>query len=388
MSRKRALGRALCALAFGLLLAGLLGEGVARAYFLIASGGMSSSGLTIQEGQLFAHDELLGHRMIPRANVHFFGPEFNVQVQINGAGFRQDENVAPDRPPGRRRILLIGDSFTFGQGVASSERFGDKLSAGLPGVEVVNMGLSGTGTDQQLLLYQRDGLRYRADLVLLCYMTENIQRNATTARRQPDGRMVPKPKFELSGGRLVLTNVPVPRESPEARGAVPSERRHSIGLPIPFKQYLDAHSAGYRLVRSRLGGVVRGLLGRRIEPFVEYDDSRLEWQLTASIIREFAKMAAANHSRFVLVIVPPAECVYEPEVGDRPHRMLQELAKKERIAVIDLLPAFRAAAKQRLPLYYPLDSHWTPGGHAVAAEAIIAGLAGIAASPDPAVLPN
>jgi len=381
MSRQTAIGRTLLALVFGMLLAGILAEGVARSYFLLASGGATSSGLTHQEGKLFEHDELVGHRMIPGARIRFAGPEFDVQFEINKAGFRQDADVSPDRRPRSRRILLVGDSFTFGQGVATGERFGEKLSAALPNVEVVNMGLSGTGTDQQFLLYRRDGVKYEPDLVLLCYMTENIRRNATAARLQPDGRMVPKPKFELRDGELVLTNVPVPRESRESGDNERAwQRRYSTGLPIPFKQQLDQYSAAYRLVRSRLGGIARAASGKRLEPFAEYDDARPEWQLTAAIIREFAKTAAANRSTFVLVIVPPQECVYEPQVGDRPHEMLRSFAKSEGIAVIDLLPAFRKAAGQPQQLYFPMDTHWTPTGHSVAAQAIAERLTDLAAA--------
>ena len=42
-----------------------------------------------------------------------------------------------------------GDSFTAADGVSNRQRYSDLLEARLPGIEVYNFGLPGTGTDQQ-----------------------------------------------------------------------------------------------------------------------------------------------------------------------------------------------------------------------------------------------
>ena len=57
---------------------------------------------------------------------------------------------------------------------------------------------------------------------------------------------------------------------------------------------------------------------------------------------------------------------------DRDHaqRVLREALDAEGIAACDLLPAFRAAAARGETLYYRVDPHWTPRGHALAAAAI------------------
>src|SRR5437667_5495025 len=145
MSRGSNVLGATLTLTLGTACAVLLGEAVARAYFLTASGGVGSSAAIVQDGQLFEYDEVLGYHMIPGAHIRFAGPEFDVRFSINRAGFRQKPEVSPERTPGRRRILLLGDSFVFGQGVIDSDRFGDRLATVLPDTEVVNMGMSGTG---------------------------------------------------------------------------------------------------------------------------------------------------------------------------------------------------------------------------------------------------
>jgi len=75
-------------------------------------------------------------------------------VQRNEEGFRDARPLTPHVEDGRKRILFVGDSFTFGQGVANpADRFGDRIGAALeqarPGRYVVaNAGVSGYSTVQ------------------------------------------------------------------------------------------------------------------------------------------------------------------------------------------------------------------------------------------------
>ena len=74
-------------------------------------------------------------------------------VRANAAGFRSDREFVPPRTPGYRRVLLFGDSYTAGDGVSNGARYGDLLEKQVPGLEVYNYGLPGTGTDQHYLVY-------------------------------------------------------------------------------------------------------------------------------------------------------------------------------------------------------------------------------------------
>jgi len=75
-------------------------------------------------------------------------------VHWNPEGFRDARPLTPNVERGRKRIMFVGDSFTFGQGVANpADRFSDRVGAVLeqahPGRYIVaNVGVSGYSTAQ------------------------------------------------------------------------------------------------------------------------------------------------------------------------------------------------------------------------------------------------
>jgi len=343
-------------------------EAELRAYYWFTRGTASTS--WILDGQFGGHDPDLGFALTPNAVAHHWGTEFDTQVRINGQGLRMDREVPLERTPGVRRLLLVGDSMTFGHGVNTEERFGEKLEGLVNDLEVVNFGVPGTGTDQQYLLYARDGVDFDADLVVLCYLTENIRRNAIDARVMAGGESLrPKPQFVLRDGELVLTNVPVPDvvlPLDEEYRRLRAER--STKLPIPFIETLRKHSQLYAFLRARLGPQMHSALKSRLTIFPEYDEARPEWQVTRAIIRRFARECRDHGSEFALVVFPTVNEVKQRNVSDRPNRMIREMCDEEGIPVLDLLPGFREAQGSGPDLYYALDHHWTPEGHTVAAR--------------------
>lgn len=349
------------------LLSFAAGEILARAYYAWSR---PSAG-PVTKGDYMDYDPEFGWKLSPGTHGGYRSLEFEVSFSINQAGLRESRELAP-KAPGTGRILLVGDSFTFGFGVADEDRFGDRLDRRFPAVDVWNLGVPGTGTGQQLLLYERVGARFDADVVVLGYFTEHILRNAHRGRVATGGRMIPKPAFELrDDGELVLTNVPVPREimkqSPVAREW---EERNSAGVPIPFKGLLQRHSQLYILLRDRLKGLLYARLETNAVPFPQYEKGRREWELTKALIRRLRDRVHENGSEFLLVLIPNREYVVRDYVEDLPEQLLVSFARREGIDVVDLLPALERAARDGGEPYFRTDPHWTPEGHAVAAEVL------------------
>jgi len=96
----------------------------------------------------------------------FSTPDYSVVYKTNSKGLRDQEYPAR-KPPGKTRILAIGDSFTFGTGIAYGERFTDLLESALDDVEVISMAVPGSGHDQQLMQFVHEGIAYRPDHVFV-----------------------------------------------------------------------------------------------------------------------------------------------------------------------------------------------------------------------------
>jgi lysophospholipase L1-like esterase len=114
----------------------------------------------------YVEDFDLGKRLKPG----YRGDHYGAYVEINRHGMR-DREVERARPAGVRRIIALGDSWTFGTGVAQDETWPKRLEAELRAqghaVEVVNTGVSGYETYHEALYYEQDLAAFEHDLVLV-----------------------------------------------------------------------------------------------------------------------------------------------------------------------------------------------------------------------------
>ncbi len=114
------------------------------------------------------------------------------RVSRNRFGYR-DGQIKPKRPD-RYRIIVIGDSFTFGAGIEERDRFSNLLEEELgPGHEVLNFGTPAHNLPQHLRTLDR-ALTFRPDFVLL-QLYENdfetrgmIRPTAYTLPEKPESR--------------------------------------------------------------------------------------------------------------------------------------------------------------------------------------------------------
>jgi hypothetical protein len=77
----------------------------------------------------------------------WFDAQGRVPVHINAAGIRDRDDLGPDKPAGQRRIVCIGDSFTFAWGVRDADGWPRRLEQALrqdgQDVRTVNCGAAG-----------------------------------------------------------------------------------------------------------------------------------------------------------------------------------------------------------------------------------------------------
>ncbi len=169
-------------------------------------------------------DPATGWSLQPGASGRWFNPqmEYDVEVTINSYGLRDVPRATLDKPPGVFRILLLGNSYVEGLRVPLEATFGkvleQQLNASAPAgqrVEVIPAGVSGWGTDQELLWLREHGAAYQPDLVLLAFFPGNDFQNNSEALEVENMGSIQKPFFHLDNGELTL------RYSPFDPAAVP-----------------------------------------------------------------------------------------------------------------------------------------------------------------------
>lgn len=139
-----------------------------------------------------------------RANLRDVAVFEGKTLSSNSRGLRGAQEHPVNKPEGVTRIVVIGDSFTFGEDVGDDETWPSRLQASMPGTEVLNLGVHGYGHDQMLLYLREEGLKYHPDVVVVGFLPDDMERNVVSFRD------FAKPRFVLDGDRLRLSNVPVP----------------------------------------------------------------------------------------------------------------------------------------------------------------------------------
>ena len=255
-------------------------------------------------------------------------------LNSNSNGVRGLREHAGAKGPGTTRILVLGDSFTFGEDVGDDETYSHQLEALLPGAEVINLGVHGYGHDQMLLYLRQEGIRYRPDIVILGFLTGDMERNVLSFRDYA------KPRFVLDGGKLVLRNSPVP---PPADMAAAEKWRPKVAdlLTMLWLRY-----------RWKSGAIS--------------EETR---QLTLAILDELKSTIEAAGARPAFAYLPAYGEIdrTDPEMTAA-ERFFFSYCRRRGIQSMYLRPFFLQKMKEGAAL--KAYGHWGPLEHRIAAEGI------------------
>ena len=153
----------------------------------------------------YRYDEELGWFPKSDDRVTYTGSR-RIHIAHNKMGFRDKPHT---REKTRPRLMFVGDSFVWGYDAEEGERFTDLLQAELEAIEVLNLGVSGYGTDQCYLLLQKFFDRYDPDAVVYMFSETDVEDN----RVNFNYGAYYKPYYVVTDQGLELRGVPVPRSS-------------------------------------------------------------------------------------------------------------------------------------------------------------------------------
>jgi hypothetical protein len=140
----------------------------------------------------FLSDAVLGQRLAP----HYDGWFAGVPARTNALGFRDSREYSLAKPPGTFRILVLGDSVTFGHGALYETTYPflleQQLRAWRPDInwEVWNLGVPGYNTAQELAYLRLVEDQYAPDLVVVGFFSNDFGGYAPDLSPGPVRRMV------------------------------------------------------------------------------------------------------------------------------------------------------------------------------------------------------
>jgi lysophospholipase L1-like esterase len=256
----------------------------------------------------------------------------------NSRGYRDRERSFP-KPPGVRRVVCLGDSFTWGHGVEFGDAYPQRLERALPdrvggSWEVVNLSMPAMGTLDARGVLEREGLAYAPDAVLLGYVLNDAEdASSAEARRAEDWRLAKGPP------------------------AWPIDRLALIRLA---RLRLWAAAENRRRVAN-----VRAL----------YAPDAPGWAAVRNALTAMGVSCHANDVPFVVAIFP----LFGNPLDDRypfadQHRQVAEAARAAGAEVVDLLPTFRGLRWDLLVVDGADDEHPNEVAHRIAANRLLRAL--------------
>ena len=261
-------------------------------------------------------------------------PAFQGKIlNTNSRGLRGTSEHSIRAAPGKSRILLLGDSFSFGEEVSDWETAAARLETLLPDTEVLNLGVHGYGLDQMLIYYQEEGSGYHPDRVILGFVYEDIHRDILSFRD------FAKPRFYLRpDGSLRSANLPIP--SPE----------HFLATEWRRPRLLDLFSVLRQAARWRSGA----------------NQNEAE-EVSRAILRSLAGAARRDGAVPIFFYFPVYKEVTDRRPGWTPgETFLLSFCAQEGLRCSSLRPAL---ASRLDPTNRSLTrGHWLPEIHAEAAR--------------------
>ncbi len=323
---------------------------------------------------LIRYHELVGHLYVPNLRARLPNEAGGYFVITNSSGFRSDFEFTKARA-GRPRILMFGDSFTAGDDCPNELRYSDFLARKLD-CEVYNFGVSGSGTDQHLLIQREFARGIEADLIVICVQIDSMKRIQLSHRESVDritGRrvLVPKPYFELVDGKLEPRQIPVPRERPEVGSQNPELSTPSGLAPKWLQWYRESEAGGaFRKILSGKLKPARSALFRAsgVQPYPDFNSLDTPgWRLMSAILRQFVEdvkplpvliVPIPTHEYFLHGIKPVYQKVFET---------LEDPARGVHVADVSN-PLIALPYQVRQTLGFRVGGHFTPFANEKVAE--------------------
>lgn len=368
--------------------------------------------------EFYTLNQSRGYALRPQAE-GWYRKEGEAYIRINSDGLRDQEHSLA-KPPDTIRIAVIGDSYPEALPVSVEEAFwrvmGERIQqcGAFPGkkIEVLNFGVSGYGTAQELLTLREQVWKYSPEVVMLTVTTNNdITDNSRILKKTDE-----IPYFIFQDNRLTLDDSFKNSRAFRLRQSAVSRfgrwlRDHSRVVQAitqghhGFKILLASWRAKSSEPRQFTPSPANQIAGAqpntdppaRTEEFGVDNLVYLEptnavwndaWRVTEGLIAEMGNEVKARGAKFILVTLsngpqvlpnPSARELFKKRLGVTdlfyPDNRIKSLGARAGIPVVTLAPELEQFAERNNVFLHGFgenvgNGHWNPTGHRVAGELI------------------
>lgn len=339
---------------------------------------------------VYVADARHGYRLLPNAS-GWWTTEGTTYIHINRDGWRDKEH-SKQKPPNTFRIAILGDSFAEAFQVSQEETFWHLMEQSLNDrncfdgqpVEVLNFGVGGYGTAQQLLVLQNDVWVYDPDLILLVmFLGNDLKDNVALLNQRSEyayyiynnGQLEPDPNF------------------PEKKLL---HLRQVFGYSSNYLRVLGVLNMMWKTARLQIRqppvvdatwdevGIDKAVLKPPTSPIWHE-----AWQVTEGLLTLIRDEVKAHNAELQVVTISTSITV-NPDPALRaelqqllnrddlfyPDQRFESFARDEAIPILSLGPPFQAHAEQHQVFLHGFENgnlgsgHWNQAGHQLAGELI------------------
>src|SRR3989344_39134 len=299
--------------------------------------------------------------------------EYDVSVKINSFGLR-DNDYNTRLSPNVKKILLLGDSMTFGYGVEQENSYPEILETLAGGnYTFINSGVGGYSPDVEYIYLKEKGLKFNPDIIILgLYIGNDITDLESNEWVELDEKGLPK---KIVSNRYYIDD----QNRMRTKGDENVIKNNPFPVLYGINVFLSYKSHAYIFLKERSKFLFYRLTEQ--EELIQktiygnyYDKNlKLSWKNVESILMEINSLVNENGKDFVVVLIPSRDQFQEEKDNTynfaNPNRRLMMFGGENNIIIMDLLPYFKENSNPR-DFYYKKDVHLNRNGHRFLAEKI------------------
>lgn len=366
--------------------------------------------------EFYTMDPVRGYALRPGAE-GWYRKEGAAYVRINSVGLRDREHSIT-KPANTIRIAVLGDSYPEALAVSQEETFwsvmGERLQecSAFAGnkIELLNFGVSGYGTAQELLTLREEVWKYSPDIVMLAVTTNNDIADNSRALKKTDEI----PYFVYQDNHLILDDsfrtspTFVWRQRPiSSVGRWLRDHSRFVQAIVEGHHALKIRAAAWRAQKTAntnpegIQPVVQGPATQKADQLSRADELGVDnliylepgnaewneaWRVTEGLIALMRDEVKTRGAQFIVVTlsngiqVVPSPLVreaFEKRLGVTdifyPDNRIRSACTREGIPVITLAPELQKFAVSNNTFLHGFgenigNGHWNPAGHRVAGE--------------------